>query len=112
MRLRWSVLALVTFFVYAARGEVLPSDPQLRPTLAHTTDLGEALELLPPGVRPPQQPSGTLTTRMPEDGNGPTLVEQIPTGPDEWIEVEYTIDPELDARVREVLKRKNIALGM
>lgn len=93
-----------------------------------------ALERLPPGVRPPaasveQRPLETalqtaLQTGLDEGvpdaavdgGDRVRWVEHLDPPPGSppgsgGLEVEYTLDPELEARVREVLRRSRVTLG-
>ncbi len=81
------------------------------------SELAEALGRLPPGIRPPGE-SPLLVPVAAERGLA-SLVERIPrtrgdSSPEassDWLEVEYTIDPDLDASVRRVLSRARVALG-
>lgn len=73
----------------------------------------ELLERLPPGIRPA---GAREAVREVEDAGGPALVERVPNpypegGAPDWFEVTYSVDPDLDARVREVLARKRVALA-
>ncbi len=78
------------------------------------------LELLPPAIRAPGAPSGLSWVRQGRPGSngdrGSHLIEIVedPGAGDagrEWLEVEYTIDPELDARVGAILSRAGVGLG-
>ncbi len=74
---------------------------------------GELLAVLPPGARAPGQ---VVTVATPEDEapEGGGFVERIlrpGDAPSDWVEVEYTIDPALDAQVREVLVQGRVPLG-
>lgn len=74
-----------------------------------------AFELLPPGVRPTVDDHPPAFTRR-EAAWGRQVVEVVEhpfpdAGAPPWIEVEYTVDPELDARVQAVLERSGVAIG-
>jgi TonB family protein len=74
-----------------------------------------AFELLPPGVRPTVDAQPPAFTHH-EAAWGKRVVEVVESPlPDAAaparIEVEYTVDPELDARVRAVLERSGVAIG-
>jgi TonB family protein len=74
-----------------------------------------AFELLPPGVRAPVAEAAPGFTRS-QAAWGPRVVERVERpfpGADApvWIEVEYTVDPELDAAVRAALGRSGVAVG-
>ncbi|MDJ0849356.1 MAG: penicillin-binding transpeptidase domain-containing protein [Myxococcota bacterium] len=75
--------------------------------------LAAALGRLPPGARPTSEAIELVPT-VAEQGSA-SLVERVPVpgkaGSPGWLEVEYTIDPELDARVRRVLARARVPLG-
>jgi hypothetical protein len=83
----------------------IPSTPRQVPS--------PLLELLPPGTR-----SGVPGAELSERGSsyGLRAVERIasplPIGEaSQWLEIEYTIDPELDERVRGVLESTGVSLG-
>ncbi len=86
-----------------------PPEPPAGPQLA------ALLGRLPPGVRPLDESSALVPTAAPQ--GGASLVERVPVPPARngdspaWLEVEYTIDPELDARLRTVLARARVDLG-
>jgi TonB family protein len=70
-------------------------------------------ELLPPGARPSaERPDLTEV----DGAGGPYLVERIESrapgaGDPGWIEVEYTVDPQLEERIRALLQRERVSLG-
>jgi TonB family protein len=68
------------------------------------------LELLPPGARTAEE---RLGVRELASGSAPALVERLPRdgGDGDWIELEYTVDPALERRIRAVLAESRIALG-
>jgi TonB family protein len=68
-----------------------------------------AFELLPPGVRPPVDDRPPPFTRN-EAAWGRRVIEVVDAAP-AGIEIEYTVDPELDARVQAVLERSGVANG-
>jgi hypothetical protein len=127
MRSWWAWLASALLLSAAAAAEPTPGgDPTavLPPVSAHPP-LGPLApagiaELLPPGVRPPGGPADWVLApdAAARDGAaapGP-LVERVeraaPSGDArERIEVEYTIDRELEARVRDLLRRGGVSLG-
>jgi len=74
-------------------------------------DLSFALDRLPPEIRPPTADSAPTLERVVSDGIGTQLVERVQVEDDRWLDVEYTIDPELEDRIRGVLDRGNVALG-
>ncbi len=71
-------------------------------------------ELLPPGTR---RPTATATVSERELAHGTSWVERLDArgtphlSGSAWIEVEYTVDPRLDAEVRDVLDSGRVALG-
>jgi TonB family protein len=75
------------------------------------------IELLPPGIRSTFEGDSVVPLPVEEDAfPGPRVVERIEnpfagTGGPAWLEVEYTVDAELDERVRGVLERSRIPLG-
>ena len=77
-------------------------------------DLARVLGRLPPGVRPA---SGDTPPATAAAERGARLRERVDlrradgTGSPPWLEIEYTIDPDLDARVRRVLERARVALA-
>ncbi len=86
------------------------------PVSAAPPGFSAVLERLPPRARPPAE-HGLSWIRSSTDGlSGAQVVEVIgreapPNDDAEWLQVEYTVDPELDERVREVLARRQVALG-
>lgn len=70
----------------------------------------EMLELLPPAARTAEE---RLGVRELAGGAATALVERIPGdgGDGGWIELEYTVDPALERRIRAVLDESRIALG-
>jgi TonB family protein len=91
--------------------EVSPLVPGGAPVAAQQPlELGRILATLPPGTR-----------RSPELLSGESALDEHeisrltrsgePTESDDGVEVVYTVDPELDRRVRNVLERKKVALG-
>jgi TonB family protein len=74
-----------------------------------------AFELLPPGVRLPAEPGAKGLTRSdaPWGARVVEVIEQplLGAAASDRIEVEYTVDPELDAAVRAVLERSGVAIG-
>jgi peptidoglycan glycosyltransferase len=122
-----SVLLLAAATAGAAVAEQAPEgDPQaaLPPVSAHpplvpATPAGIA-ELLPPGARPPGDHAGWVTSAdaAASDGAeaaGPVVerVERATASGDarERVEVEYTVDREIEVSVRELLRRGKIELG-
>ncbi|MEM7411000.1 MAG: penicillin-binding transpeptidase domain-containing protein [Myxococcota bacterium] len=76
-----------------------------------TMALAAALGHLPPGVRPPE---GTVILREERGTYGPRLIEQLPVtapGGGAPYEIEYTVDPTIDAEMRAVLAEKEVTLG-
>jgi TonB family protein len=74
-----------------------------------------AFELLPPGVRPAAADQPLAFTQR-EAAWGRRVLEVVEqpfpdAGAPTRIEVEYTVDPELDARVQAVLERSGVAIG-
>ena len=72
-----------------------------------------AFELLPPGVRPAEDREGLASSEAAWGRRVVEVVERSVSGADApaWLEVEYTVDPELDARVRGVLERSGVSIG-
>lgn len=97
--------------------EAAPEPPLPAVSAGPQASLLGALALLPPGIRAPDEPAGRITIGEEVDVSlGSRLVEFIDNpsprpGAPEWLEVEYTIDPDLDARVRRVLKQGRVPLG-
>ena len=120
MRRLLASVALASVSLDAA-GEAIDTDdlaPYL-PAIVSTIPVApaEVLELLPPGIRP--QPTGS-TAAAATPAAAPSLpapvIERLELpapegGVSNWVEVEYTVDPELDERVRGVLARHRVALG-
>jgi TonB family protein len=74
---------------------------------------GALLELLPPGARHPEH---RVTVSERTSSYGALAVERITSqllvgDTSQWLEVEYTIDPELDERVQGVLEDAGVSLG-
>lgn len=87
-----------------ATGDTLADDrPPIATTLAPLP--ARLLERLPPGARRPLEQVDVAE----RDGSyGPRFVERLGDGD---LEIEYTVDPRLDARVRAVLERARVSLG-
>lgn len=127
MRLRWLVAALVLAALASDAGAqadaeagmaqaaevTLPPVSAVQPPAEEVTDLARllALEPLPPGT---QGPDTTAVLTAAEEGlsYGPRMVESV-SGPDadERFEVEFTVDPDLDRRIRDVLERLRAPLA-
>ncbi len=73
------------------------------------------LDLLPPGIRPAAERAKLAFTRRASDDAPRRLLELLePEAGDaagDWLEVEYSVDPDLDERVRGVLERAGVPLG-
>jgi TonB family protein len=83
----------------------IPAEPETVPA--------SLLELLPPGARPP-----ALRAAVSERNRsyGARSVERISSplltgNGSRWLEIEYTVDPELDERVRRVLEGARVSLA-
>jgi cell division protein FtsI/penicillin-binding protein 2 len=99
MRLHWLLALILSLPAPASAGQD-GVDPAVRVPVAMA-----GLELpLPPGVRPRAAPGVAAA--------GPG-VERVPGPPGSggWLELEYTVDPELDQRVRQVVRRSGLALA-
>jgi TonB family protein len=88
----------------------VPADSAAPPPLP-----AAAFDLLPPGVRPTLDDQPVAFTHH-EAAWGRRVVEVVEhpsadLGAPARIEVEYTVDPELDARVEKVLERSRVAIG-
>ncbi|TFG98696.1 MAG: TonB family protein [Myxococcales bacterium] len=130
-RPRWTCigwkLLLATALTGAAVAEPTPegeAQAALPPVSAHPPLVSPMpagiAELLPPGVRPAGSPSDWVPATDAAAGDGSDapgwLVERVeratPSGDArERIQVEYTIDRELEVSVREVLRRGGVQLG-
>src|SRR5262245_63047728 len=122
MRSRWAQLAALLVLAAATR-EARAAEPGPQgdpaPPQGATPEPAEIAGLLPPGARPAGGPADWAPAAEPAAGRGAQtpgpLVELLEraTGADarERIEVEYTIDPELEARIRELLRRAKVELG-
>ncbi|MDJ0849882.1 MAG: penicillin-binding transpeptidase domain-containing protein [Myxococcota bacterium] len=91
----------------SARPPGAPSEPAWLP--------GEVLTLLPPGARAPGAVA-VLEVDGEPGASSHALVERVPVpgrapGAGDWVELEYTIDPHLDAQVRAVLEQGRVPLG-
>jgi TonB family protein len=73
------------------------------------------LALAPPGIRPTAERAELSWTRAGSQDATRRLVEVVAApagaGSQDWLEVEYTVDPELEARVHAVLAREGVRLG-
>ena len=113
-------LALLVADAQAGALEDAPPDPSpdLRLLPVSPPAPAAALHLLPPGVRSTEERAGLAPIREGE-ALGPqsgSVIERItnPTsaaGASEWFEVEYTVDPTLDERVRDLLSEGRVPLG-
>jgi hypothetical protein len=95
------------------------SAPTASPEVASDARLGlppiptQLLELLPPGARR-RSPGITVSERS--SAYGTSAIERV-TSPvligdaSRWLDVEYTVDPELEERIRGVLERDRVSLG-
>jgi hypothetical protein len=71
------------------------------------------VELLPPGIRRPSSGAGPVWSSR-DAPYGPRVVELVEDSSPEaagWLQVEYTVDPRLDARIRQVLAGGGVQLG-
>src|SRR5262245_53864934 len=123
MRSRWAQLAALLVLAAATReARAAEPGPQGDPALPPPAAMPGPAEIagrLPPGARPAGGPADWAPAAEPAAGRGAQapgpLVERLEraTGADarERIEVEYTIDGELEARIRELLRRAQVGLG-
>jgi TonB family protein len=130
LRLAWLPLAVIALALLAPAAlcaEALPTStpngvdateldarPELPAIPAPPAPVPEALfELLPPGARPllhrvgVTDRSSSYGTRAVERIASPLLIGDTA----QWVEVEYTVVPELDERVRAVLDRARLSLA-
>jgi cell division protein FtsI/penicillin-binding protein 2 len=127
MKFRWllSPLALAALAldagaqVRAEAGMVQAAEIQLPPVSAAPPSApappglapAAALELLPPGTRSPTEGGAFASADEGSSAYG-AVVERLGDPPDsDRLEVKFTVDPELDERVRGVLKRLRAPLG-
>jgi TonB family protein len=122
MRQRWQLAPLALalgLWPRAAPAETLEigAVPEgVPPTAIALAAPAAVLERLPPHARPDGERGLSWVRSGPEAPYGAHLVEVIEepspsTGDPEWLQVEYTVDPDLDERVQGVLRRERIALG-
>jgi TonB family protein len=127
MRLRWLLtpLALVAVAFDAAGdvrdgGDLGQRRDLLQPPRVAAAPLlvpAAVLERLPPGARPPGERVGLARegaeAKVSLDAYGVERIQHPSSEPGapEWLEVEYTVDPALDERVRGVLEGGRVSLG-
>jgi TonB family protein len=113
-----ALVAVAAFGLTAAADPTVPAgiEPHALPDVAAAPDPVPvaAFELLPPGARPVDDQKPAFTYHEAAWGRRVVEVVEHPfpdAGAPAWIEVEYTVDPELDARIRAVLERRGVAIG-
>ncbi len=119
MGLRWlAVCLLVAGLAFEAAGEMRAAasagQPIAEPLVPVLQPPPAALELLPPSVRPPAERARLAWVHRDRGAwQGSRWLEVVEHGDAEraWIEVEYTVDPELEQRIRDVLAARGVALG-
>ncbi len=107
----WVIALAAGAWFGLAGGALSPPD-----THAEASALGADEAPLPPGTRTASPPLATLP---PVGAAGPAVVERIERGAKEagtaitesWVEVEYTVDPALEERLRELFKELEVELG-
>ncbi len=70
-----------------------------------------ALDRLPPDIRLPDSAAGARVARATYGDRLVERVERETPGASDWLEVEYTVVPELQERVRETLRAQGVELG-
>jgi TonB family protein len=115
-KIRLAVALLCALASNAGAGLPAPPPVSARPPAEGSAppDLAALLGRLPPGSRPASEGTAQVRSGGPD---GERVVERIPapagpgaTQPD-WLEVEYTVDPELEERVRDVLAQGRVPLA-
>lgn len=123
MRRRWGGLtALAVLITCALPAQAQTPGPEAGASATPPVDaappayLAAVLERLPPYARPTTQ-RGLSWVRA--EGDAPFDARQLEVvgnpdpadGAPEWVQVEYTVDPDLDERVRQVLDRRGVTLA-